>query len=695
MINYGAPVSGYVDYNFEKVGETRRQRYMDNFYASEAVRQSAADLQAAPFEGDEAYRQQLLQNTDNVLQSIADKGDYENMTIAVNRAASGYQKRAKPLEANLAAYNTYKEELDKLYDEGKIDMEDYNGTMALAQKGYSGLQMDEDGNATNYFSGLKAIQNPDVPKMIKEALQGIVADENEQVIEVLGQGPDGMYQVKTTNGIKTVTEDRVENALRMVMEDPRVTQYLGRKAAIRTNDKTDDEVTKEVTSAIETSDEILARIDEGMEGASDEEKKMLERERAKLVESRGELQEHLDAGDMEKMRGDLQSIEYNKVAAMYDSSAKSRYSYSQQTFKQEYDADRYAQQKQQQAFEAALGAPRITVTSGAIQAESGFGNSSFDVMENMNSINDQLTQMQEDWDQNSETWSEGRKAEYANDMARLAREVGYHRSVLEDRYNQTNEGLTSNEEYRVLQEKAARAEEAYRASLGQGGSARDGNRVELFNALREAERDCEEWLRNNSDEDPAEGRRTVDLTMSSAANIPGIDATVARGIQKQLDDMLSVPPSDMLVYAPNSTEQTTVADLDIPPDAKLVGPVTLSTSTDVPGVGRIAQARYQTDDGIVVVNIPLNGQIDIPDLNQHLNAPYMRAISDVQRLGREGVKEHSFPVRSKAQGVSGQMVIDYEAGTATTIFGEHRSKSYSIYSDEFKQLFEENGLELY
>ena len=36
----------------------------------------------------------------------------------------------------------------------------------------------------------------------------------------------------------------------MVMEDPRVTQYLGRKAAIRTNDKTDDEVTKEVTSAM-------------------------------------------------------------------------------------------------------------------------------------------------------------------------------------------------------------------------------------------------------------------------------------------------------------------------------------------------------------------------------------------------------------------------------------------------------------
>ena len=245
-----------------------------------------------------------------------------------------------------------------------------------------------------------------------------------------------------------------------------------------------------------------------MEGASDEEKKMLERERAKLVESRGKLQEHLDAGDIKEMRGDLEVLEYKKVAAMYDSSAKSRYSYSQQTFKQEYDADRYAQQ-QQQAFEAALGAPRITVTSGAIQAESGFGNSSFDVMENMSSINDQLTQMQEDWDQNSETWSEGRKAEYANDMARLAREIGYHRSVLEDRYNQTNEGLTSNEEYRVLQRRQNVLKRHTVQALDKVVVQETATDVELFNALREAERDCEEWLRSNKVEDPAEGRQLL------------------------------------------------------------------------------------------------------------------------------------------------------------------------------------------
>lgn len=695
MINYGNPVSGYVDYKFAEVGDVRRQRYMDNFYASEAVRQSAADLQAAPFEGDEAYRQQLLQNTDNVLQSIAEKGDYENLTIAVNRAATGYQKRAKPLQANLAAYQGYKEELDKMYDEGKIDFEDYQGTMMLSQQGYAGLQMDEEGNASNYFNGKKAVQNPDIPKMLKEALNGMTADANEQVIEVLGQGPDGMYQVKTTQGVKTVSPERVENAMRMVMEDPRVTSYVGRKADIRIGQLNDEQAVKALEDNVKTADTMLAQLDEAIAGADGDAKTALQAQRERLIGGRGRMQKTLEAGDIDGVRTELKNTERNRVNAMYDSSAKSRYSYRQEDFKREYDADKYAQQRQQQAFEASLGLPRITVTSGAIQAQSEFGNDSFDVMDSMNSINDQLTQMQEDWDQNNETWTEGRRERYAGDMARLAREIGYHRAVLEDRYNQTNEGLTNNEEYRAIRERAEKAEAAYRASLAQGGSARDGNRVELFNELRAAERDAEEWLRSNKQNDPAEGRRTVDLQMSTAANIPGIEPAAAKGIQNQLDAMLQYPPTDMLVYGPNSTEQTTVADLGLPPDAKLVGSVTMSTSVDIPGVGRIAQARYQTDDGIVTVNIPLDGQINIPDLNQHLNGPYMQTMSAIQRLEIEGVKSHSFPIRSRSLGQSGTLDINYETGEAVFNLGGRQTKAGDINGAEFKRNFEDAELELY
>ena len=706
MINYGSPLSGYIDYNFEKVGEVRRQRYLDNFYASEAVRQSAQELEAAPFEGDQAYRQELLQGTDRVLSGIAENGDYENMTVAVSRAATGYTKRAAPLQKNFEQYTEYKQELDKLYNEGKIDVEDYQGTMALTTRSYNGLQTDEQGMVGNYFmdNAVRAIQNPDIPKMLKDVLNGMVADANEQVVEVLGQGPDGMYQVKTTQGIKRVSPERVENAMRMVMEDPRVSTYIDRKAQIRVNNletslnAQGQTIDAALGSTIQMQDSMLAELDQAISEASGGSKEALEAQRNLLIQSRGRLQSVLQSGNEDDIRTELRNIERNRVNAMYDSSAKSRYAYSQDTYKQEISADRYAQQRQQQAFEATLGAPRITVTSGAIQAQSGFGSSSFDLMDNISSINDQLATMQEDWNQNNETWSEARRDSYMSDMQRLAREVSYHRAVLEDRYNQTNEDLTNNEEYQAVRERARRAEEAYRNYLSnpEQGSLRDNNGIEIYNELRAAERDVEEWLRTNKSNDPAEGRRPVDLEMSTAANIPGIDATVAKGIQQTLDQMLQYPPSDMLVYAPNTTQQTTVAEIDdLDPDSKLVGSVTLSTSTDVPGVVIIAQARYQTEDVIVLVNIPLDGQIQIPDLDAHLNAPYMRAISDVQRLEREGVKRHSFPIRSKAQGVSGEMVVDYEAGTVTPIFGEHRSETMTLYSEEFRKEFEKNGLELY
>ena len=695
MINYGNPVSGYVDYKFGQVGEVRRQRYLDNFYASEAVRQSAADLQAAPFEGDMAYRDQLLQNTDNVLNSIAEKGDYENLTVAVSRAATGYQKRAKPLQQNLAAYQQYKETLDKLYDDGKIDHEDYTKTMEFSTKNYSGIQLDENGNAKNLFTGLEAVHNPDIPKMLKEALQGMVADSNEQVIEVLGQGPDGMYQVKTTQGVKYISPDRVQNAMRMVMEDPRVTSYIDRKALLRVGTLDDEQTRAGLASNIEVADEVLTQLDASIASATGDRKTSLEQQRDQLLQSRGRMQGIVESGNVDDMRTELMNTERNKVRSMYDSSAKSRYAFTQEEFKQERDYDKLFLQRQQQAFEATLGLPRMTVTSGAIQAQSEFGNSSFDVMDSMNSINDQLVQMQEEWNQNNESWSESRRERFAGDMARLAREIGYHRSVLEDRYNQTNEGLTNTEEYRAIRERAEKAEAAYRASLTQGGSLRDSNRIQLFNELRAAQRDAEEWLRNNSKKDPAEGRRTVDLQMSTAANIPGITPESAKSIQQSLDSMLQYPPTDMLVYAPNSTEQTTVADLEIPPDAKLVGPVTLSTSVDIPGVGRIAQARYQTDDGIVVVNIPLHGQINIPDLNQHLDGPYMQTMSAIQRLEIEGVKSHSFPIQSRSLGQSGTLDVNYETGEAVLNLGGRQTKAYDINSNEFKRDFEDAELELY
>lgn len=702
MINYGAPVSGYVDYNFEKVGNVRRERYMDNFYASEAVRQSAADLQAAPFEGDQAYRQQLLQGTDKMLAGIAEKGDYENLTVDVARASTGYQKRAKPLAQNLAYYNEYKKGLDKLYEDGKIDNEDYKGTMALAQKGYSGLQVDENGEASKYFSGREAIQNPDIPKMLRETLNGMVADSGEQVIEVMGQGPDGMYQVKTTKGNKFVSADRVEQAMRMVMEDKRVTSYIDRKAEIRTGLMDEKGLGVLMSQNMLAVDQTLGNLDAAISESSGQRKEALEGQRAELIQSKGELEEVIASGDIEKIELAARQIERNKINAMYDASAKAKYTYSQDSYKQELSPDRYAQQRQQQAFESVQGLPSFTIESGGIQFESQFGTSSMQVSSNLQEVHKELQAMREDYNQNADSWDESLKESFANDMFKLGRQIAAHRTVLEHRYRVTNPDLLDNETYRRLQERARKAELAYTNRAP--GSIKDGTSfsVELLNELQEAEADCETWMRQNSTADPAGGRRQVDITMSTVGNVPGMQPEVAKNLQQGLDGLLGTPRQDMVVFRPGTTEQTTISELMGSDDAyeglstaSLVGNVTLSTSVEIPGVGRIAQATYKTDKGTVTVNYPLNGQIGIPDLENYLRAPYMQFMSEVQNLGLEiGKGTHAFPVRSQSQGVSGELVVDYETGRAYTIFGDIKSPEYQLNSPTFKEEFEKDQLTL-
>ena len=398
MINYGAPVSGYVDYKFAEIGDVRRERYLNNFYASEAMRQSANDLEAAPFEGDEAMRSQLLGATDQTLQQIADKGDYENMTLAVSRASNEFQKKAKPIAQNAAAYNDYKADLKKQYEEGKIDFEDYQGNLALSTYNYKGLEMDEAGNASKFFSGLDAVQNPDINGMLKDALNGMKADGQTIVQRVVGQGPDGMLQVETERGIETVDASRVDSAMRMVMEDPRVQSYIGRKAEIRTGMMDDEQVAGALGENVKAVEKTINRIDEMMADASDEEREQLSGQKQDLLENVGELKELIASGDGDKMRAQARSMEANKINGMYTQSARDRYSYTKTTdkYKEDYDKLFLIDYKANQASTDNKLVPYAPSVSGALQSyESPSGKSISSKTTYLGNLNNQIATMKE------------------------------------------------------------------------------------------------------------------------------------------------------------------------------------------------------------------------------------------------------------------------------------------------------------
>ena len=79
---FGQVISGYVDPTPEGLNRAY-QRHMDNLISNEALRRESAALQAAPFEGDEQMRRDLLTATDNALNAVtqeASKNSYGNLS---------------------------------------------------------------------------------------------------------------------------------------------------------------------------------------------------------------------------------------------------------------------------------------------------------------------------------------------------------------------------------------------------------------------------------------------------------------------------------------------------------------------------------------------------------------------------------------------------------------------------------------
>ena len=114
---YGAP-------KFRHAGDVRRERFVNNFMSTQAMQDQATALKAAPFELDQKYREDLLNSTDSQIQGFGNRGDYENMTVDIYKAAGNFKRKKAPLEQNLTLWTTYQEELAALYDEDDIDIED-------------------------------------------------------------------------------------------------------------------------------------------------------------------------------------------------------------------------------------------------------------------------------------------------------------------------------------------------------------------------------------------------------------------------------------------------------------------------------------------------------------------------------------------------------------------------------------------
>ena len=245
-------VSVYKDPGSVEINQMQRQKFQQAFNADDAIAGAVDQMQAADFEGDQALKMQLEQETRQQLQDRAARGDYETMMLDVSKSAREFDKNYQPIKQNFEMYQAYQNRVKDAYDKGDINALTFNRALAKSNFGYSGLQRNEDGSIDDgsFFSGYNFVKDVDIQALMSEAMEDFAAKEGGQIVQTVGQGPDAMYTIKVGNTYKTVTPDQVNTVFNEVMSRPDVAASVAQQVDLSTFDVTDEQIRQRLTSSL-------------------------------------------------------------------------------------------------------------------------------------------------------------------------------------------------------------------------------------------------------------------------------------------------------------------------------------------------------------------------------------------------------------------------------------------------------------
>jgi len=263
--------SVYRDPQSVKVSEVLRDRYVKNF-ASDSMLDKALNemLVAAEFAGDVEKAEELKQKLHNNSAERVERGDFENLGMAVNMDVRDFSKQYEPIKQNYEAREKDKEAKLKLVEAGRITNEQYNQWEKRSlmrnnedtgdYEGYRGLQYKEDGSLDrgSIYNPTTIAHNVNVDKEILTALQTIEGEKSGGYvtkvprvtrIDTNGDGiidsSDGAYEfiVRTESGeTYKVDEDKVRAVTNEVLNRGDVRAYMEQDADFNTFDMLEEDL---------------------------------------------------------------------------------------------------------------------------------------------------------------------------------------------------------------------------------------------------------------------------------------------------------------------------------------------------------------------------------------------------------------------------------------------------------------------
>lgn len=244
--------SVYRDPQSVQINTLQRQKFQQAFNADDAIAGAVDQMQAAGFEGDQALKMQLEQETRQQLQDRSSRGDYETMMLDVSKSAREFDQGYQPIKQNFEMYQAYQKRVKDAYDKGDINALTYNKSLAKSNFGYSGLQRNEDGSIDDgsFFSGYSFVKDVDVQALMSEAMKDYAAKEGGQVVQQVGQGPDAMFTIKVGENYKTVPKKDVQVIFDNVMARPDVAASVAQQTDLSTFDVTDEQIRQRLTASL-------------------------------------------------------------------------------------------------------------------------------------------------------------------------------------------------------------------------------------------------------------------------------------------------------------------------------------------------------------------------------------------------------------------------------------------------------------
>jgi len=382
--NFKDYTSTYVDPQTTKIAETLRNRFMDNFNTNDVLRDELRQMQSADFENDKKIKSDIDFEIGEKLNDVAFSGDYENATFQIHSAANEYKDRYLPVLNNYQRYAQYKSDLAKSYEKGDISTAAYKAAIPLTKAlGYKGVEIDPETGVvdqSSYFTGISIVNNPKIQERLVQALNLLHADSSESTISDVGQGPDGMYKVKTSSGWSGITADKVERAYNSVMADPEVQAYLNQQALFQTYLKTAnedgsinvgelDKSLKEGITAHETSINKLNTLINS-KGISESKKSNYRRDLASYNESLANLK---GMTSLEDKLSYASNAEKQNLLAPYHQMAQGKiYSETKSSYEKDYDQLWMAKRSEELRIEADLKKARMLAESNVVVDKNAF-----------------------------------------------------------------------------------------------------------------------------------------------------------------------------------------------------------------------------------------------------------------------------------------------------------------------------------